>query len=359
MSSSKSHWKLGLFVLSSLTLGFGAVVWLGTVQLNREYATYVTFFDESVQGLEVGSPVKFRGVTIGNVARVGIAPDRRHVLVQSDVDRKILRSLGLDGETLRVERDLRLQLASSGLTGLKFLQADFFRLEEHPLPVLPFPVPSNYLPAAPSTLKSLEDAVVQSVGRLPEATAKAIAVMNQVSTLLDEVNAQHLPERLASTIGRVDKAVDEGGELMSLTKKKVGQVPVEQLAGGVMQFTSRGTQLIDSVNASVLRIGRIVERVERKGGAIDDVEEILRDLKGEVHQLEGTMAIAKTAMSRIQSAADAFGTVARDATGLTDDAGRTLQLVGEAAEAMRRLVDTLERDPDMLLKGRAKKQEQP
>ena len=66
MASSTGHWKLGLFVLLGLFVAFGAVVWLGAAEIDKDVARYVTYFDESVQGLDVGSPVKFRGVRIGN-----------------------------------------------------------------------------------------------------------------------------------------------------------------------------------------------------------------------------------------------------------------------------------------------------
>jgi ABC-type transporter Mla subunit MlaD len=341
------------------------VVWLGTAKLDREVAYYVTFFDESVMGLDVGSPVKFRGVNIGNVARIGIASDRRHVEVESEVDMKIMRGLGLDRNTLRVPGDLRLQLASAGVTGLKFLQADFFSVKDHPLPKLPFSTPDNYLPAAPSTLKSLEDSVVQSVGRFPEATDEAILVMHQVNELLEDVNAQGIPERVVSTMGRIDKVVDDGRQLVHLAQKKVSQVDVEKISANLVKTTenlaelsSKGSTTLDGINGSVARINRILARAERQGGMMDDIEETIKTLKAEARQLEGSMALVKTTMSSIKNTADAFSNVARDASGLTDEAGHMMKVVGEAADAVRRVADVLERDSDMLVKGRARSKEE-
>lgn len=365
MASSSSHWKLGLFVLAGLFFGLGAVIWLGVAKLDREVAYYVTFFDESVMGLDIGSPVKFRGVNIGNVARIGIAPDRRHVEVESEVDMKVMRGLGLDRNTLKVPGDLRLQLASAGVTGLKFLQADFFSGKDHPLPKLPFPTPENYLPAAPSTLKSLEDSVVQSVGRLPEATDEAILVMQQVNELLEDINAQGIPERAVATIGRVDKVIDDGRQLVHLAQKKIGQVDVEKINANLVktsdnlaELSSKGSATLDGVNGAVARINRILARAEQKGGMMDDIEESIKTLKAEARNLEGTMAMVKATMSSIKNTADAFANVARDANGLTDDAGHAIKVMGEAADSVRRVMDVLERDSDMLVKGRAKSKEE-
>ena len=56
---------------------------LGARSLQKEVGRYVSYFDESVQGLDVGSPVKFRGVTIGTVGGIDVAPDHRHVEVRA------------------------------------------------------------------------------------------------------------------------------------------------------------------------------------------------------------------------------------------------------------------------------------
>jgi ABC-type transporter Mla subunit MlaD len=64
-TTATNHWKLGLFVLVGLFVMFGALFWLGARRFQRTSFPAVSYFDESVQGLDVGSPVKFRGVTVG------------------------------------------------------------------------------------------------------------------------------------------------------------------------------------------------------------------------------------------------------------------------------------------------------
>src|SRR4051812_1341511 len=142
MSAPTNHWKLGLFVVVGFALALGTVAWLGARSLRKEVGRYVSYFDESVQGLEVGSPIKFRGVTIGTVGKIDIAIDHRNVEVTSELGKAELARLGLDvavgpvrpGEPKKLEQGLglRVQLASSGLTGVKFLQLDFFPVAENP-----------------------------------------------------------------------------------------------------------------------------------------------------------------------------------------------------------------------------------
>src|SRR5688572_31983274 len=95
MATGTNHWKLGLFVLLGIALLFTSLVVLGASNWNKASVRYVSYFDESVQGLELGSPVKFRGVTIGRVAEIDIAPDRRHVAVSSELTLDKLDTLNL------------------------------------------------------------------------------------------------------------------------------------------------------------------------------------------------------------------------------------------------------------------------
>ena len=84
MAVGTNRWKLGLFVLLGMGLALAAIVLLGARNFNEKTVTYLTFFDESVQGLDAGSPVKFRGVTIGRVATIDVAPDHRDTFAYPD-----------------------------------------------------------------------------------------------------------------------------------------------------------------------------------------------------------------------------------------------------------------------------------
>src|SRR5580704_3397314 len=117
MAAPTNHWKLGLFVVTGVVLALTTLTFLGARSLKNQVVSYQTDFDESVQGLDVGSPVKFRGVPVGAVSAIGIAPDRRHVVVTSELAVADLSDLGLavgkgDKSTIRVPPDLRMQVVS-------------------------------------------------------------------------------------------------------------------------------------------------------------------------------------------------------------------------------------------------------
>src|SRR5262249_54443781 len=165
----------------------------------------VAYFDESVQGLEVGSPMKFRGVPTGVVSDITIAPDRRHVQVTSEVYWDVIRRLGILTEkptarssTPFIAADLRVQLATTGITGVKYLDVDVFDPAHTPLPELPFPTPWNYIPSVPSTLKSLGDALTEVANRLPSIENQASGLMVEGKDSLASIR------RLATGLGDDD-----------------------------------------------------------------------------------------------------------------------------------------------------------
>jgi phospholipid/cholesterol/gamma-HCH transport system substrate-binding protein len=163
-----NHWKLGLFVVTGLAIGLLAIFWLGLRRLNRDSVPAVTYFDESVQGLDVGSPVKFRGVTLGTVSTITVAPDHRHVEVWMKIYTDALRRMGFAAER-PMDPSLRPQLASAGITGVKFVQFDTFPPDRYPVPELEFTPPERYyVPAVPSTLKSLEEVANELAAKLPK-----------------------------------------------------------------------------------------------------------------------------------------------------------------------------------------------
>jgi phospholipid/cholesterol/gamma-HCH transport system substrate-binding protein len=327
MSAPSNHWKLGLFVVVGVALFLALLVGLGAASLKKESVAYATYFDESVQGLDVGSPVKFRGVTIGNVSEIDVAPDRRHVEVLCAITVSQLVSLKLLDTshkkellpfgrkrpvTLAVPADLRMQLESAGITGVKFISIDFFDIKDNPPPVLPFPVPDNYVPAAPSTLKSLEDAVVKAVNRFPEIADQLVLVTTQVNHLLASIDDEKIPQQAGLTLSRAS-------DLLAAL-----QVTVKQADVGGLSTEARHT--IGGLN-----------------GAIAHLDGILTKMGGD----KGILVSA-------QRATDSIGDLAGGAKSIGTELGDTLRDVREAADSIQRLADALDTDSDMLLKGRAK-----
>ncbi|GAC1577903.1 MAG: MlaD family protein [Polyangiales bacterium] len=319
MSAPINHWKLGLFVVVGFVLALCTVVYLGARSLHKDSVQYRSFFDESVQGLEVGSAIKFRGVTIGTVSAIDIAPDGRHVGVTTELSIRDLSDLGLsDGKgkraRIRVPVELRVELASQGITGVKFLQLDFFNVVDHPLPVLPFPTPPNYIPSVVSTMKNLESAVVKAVDRMPEIAENILKITTQVNGVVEQIEKRKLPEAAGDTLVHVN-------QVLASLQKAVGQVDAGKLSTNAQKALVEMSDTLKRANA----------------------------MMASLDSDKGLLVSAKRAT-------DAVGDVASNlnAHRLTGDLEETLRDIQEFTASIQRVADALERDPDMLLKGRGK-----
>lgn len=334
--SQTNHWKLGLFVVSGFVIAFASLVWLGQQSLNRKTQRVITYFDESVQGLDVGSPVKFRGVVIGSVVSIGVAPDKRHVEIHMDIFLEVLDRLGLrpdnaekDPNAPFVPPEVRVQLASAGITGVKFIQVDFFDPKAYPPPRLRFPTPRAYVPAVPSTLKSLEESISETLDRLPALSDKVSGLVTRLDETLAALDAGEL-----STQARA---------LMTTADTKLNQLDVEALSDGTAELITSAKATLESVRVLADKVGQDEGPVFRLVARMDEVAKQLETA------IEETQAGATTASLRRTS--DAFADVAHETTGLGDELKSSLVALREAAEAVRSLADALERDPASLLRG--------
>jgi paraquat-inducible protein B len=294
MSAHTNYYKLGLFVLLAIAAGMGLVIMLGALRLGRDSVRYHSYFDESVHGLELGAPVKFRGVNVGTVEAVEIAPDHRHVDVISELTREDAERVGLRpfGTPPTVPVGLRAQVATQGLTGLKFLSLDLLDPARYPPPELPFAPDEHTIPTAPSLLKSLEDVVAKSMDRVPETLDALLAVTNRVDRILETLERKDVSGELVATLRHAD-------------------------------------QVLRSMRTTVDRLDR-ANLGEKAALAIDEIH-------GAATKMNGVLGDLGRSGHRTQRELDA-----------------ALGDLRNAADAFRSLAFAIERDPEMLLKGKSK-----
>src|SRR5262245_42306418 len=114
MAAQARKLRVGLFVISAVLIAVVAAVWLGASRFLTNEVQAVTYFAESVQGLDPGAAVKFRGVPAGRVERIGIAPDGNLIEVVMSLHSSFAQRMLSDTQ-------LRAQLQLSGITGLRYV----------------------------------------------------------------------------------------------------------------------------------------------------------------------------------------------------------------------------------------------
>lgn len=336
-----NEWKLGLFVVTSIMVGLGSIIWLGANRFEREIISAWTYFDESVQGLEAGSAVKFRGVLIGNVAQIRVAPDHRRVAVLMHINAEVLSALGLrrEGQTDDpvgpfVPPDVRVQLASSGLTGGKFLSIDKFDPAKTKLPELPFPVPWNYVPATPSTLKSVEETVLKLAVDVPQAIADARELFQDARRFLVDVD----PKGLSG----------EAQALMRDTRQAVAAVDAPALAAKVDAILSSLDRTATRVDALAADLSRFTGEEGQLTALVADAREVTRTVNDAIERAD----IAATTAS-LRETSGSVGGLSRDLGAMSRDLRQALTSLRDAADKVARLAEVLERDPGSLIHGRS------
>jgi len=324
---------VGAFVIGAFALGVVALLTFGGVSIFSKPQRFVVYFNESIHGLDLGSPVKLRGVRVGRVADLNIRYDEKTnrsvvaVLCEFNRDKMTDNKGALIDVTDRaelqtlVDHGLRAQLGVLGLaTGLLFVELDFFNPKEFP---------------ANDKLTELKYVVVPSV---PSAISEFQASATEILANLKKVDFAGLGREVTAL------AVD--------ARKKIEGV---DLAGVADQWKKTGVQ-VETLASSP----EIKQTFVNLNAAIGDLRGVLAKLDKQVEpagkELTETLAQAKVAIESFNTTAVEARKFIATHAGLGDELTGTLQQLNDAADAVKRLADFLERNPNALLTGKKRPQ---
>ncbi|MFO1303557.1 MAG: MlaD family protein [Burkholderiales bacterium] len=309
MSQRANYFKLGLFVIGSIVAGILVLVIIGSGRWFERRVIIETYFKESVQGLDIGSKLKYRGVTIGEVTKITFTYTRyqldlpitqreRFVLVEAQVQPRLLGGRAAAGDwtnpenaKMEVDKGLRLRLASQGITGLSFLDLDYI---EPPPPVLPISwTPENvYIPSAPSQFTAVVNAaqdVMEKLHRIDfEATVARIdRLLDTTNDRLAAIDTRKLSERADRTLAKMEstldslqakKLSDEAAALLTdlrstnaELKKTLSNPAWQKLPEDASAAAARVKELVSDpkLQRSIANLDRIMGRFDRIFGSTD------------------------------------------------------------------------------------------
>jgi phospholipid/cholesterol/gamma-HCH transport system substrate-binding protein len=173
-----SNFMLGLFVTIGILLGAAAILWWGASKYFQKGSPYVTYFDESVQGLQVDSSVKYRGVDVGRVEQIRVAPDNNLIAVVMKVQ--------LQGD---VEKNTVAQLKAAGITGIVFVELDRRNPDDPDLaPKLEFTPDYPVIPSRPSQISQILTSIDAVMEKVRDVDFQEI--FSQVKKELRDLSAQ-------------------------------------------------------------------------------------------------------------------------------------------------------------------------
>ena len=316
---------VGAFVIGAIALiVIGLLVFGGTgwfVQRNQ----YVAYFPGSVKGLQVGAPVDFRGVTIGEVTDIKVLFNPQDVSARIPVvmeldpsqievaGRDVIVSEEEDAERL-IKAGFRAQLQSQSLlTGLLFVNLDFY--PDAPVRLVGGDEPYPEIPTIPSGFEQLQQSAGDVAARLP-------ALLDQLNGLLADLNQS-----------------------------------LDQTSGDFRSIIGDFAVIVDQVRASTPEVVAHTEQAtEDLRGAAQALEELLQTNRDAIGAMIDEWTVAASAARRTADQVEQL--VAENRQGLRDFTQRGLyEYTGLAQDAQRlldqinRIAEELERDPARFLFG--------
>ncbi len=323
MASQRTKFALGLFVTCGLGLIFVAVIWLGVSRHFKKGQYYTTYFNESVQGLDVDSPVKYRGVSVGRVEHIGVAPDAKLIEVVLKIE---------SGQPL--DKDIVAQMRSVGITGSMFIELDRKKNGDPNLsPPLSFPSKYPIVASKPSNihkmLSNIEDALTQiRAMNLEEISEKIQFTLNSFDQVLADANVKGISKKIETSVG-------SAGQL--LRDKRWDRI--------MASVTQAGESLNDIMDKTRNSLSRVENTVNRLDGITVEKEQTI-----------------KTALEDFKQAMENANALLKKGNFLSEKTGDSLSLLKghflviaqnleKASENLNRLIESVSERPSQFMFG--------
>lgn len=322
MARRNSNFMIGLFVTAGIVIGVAAIIWVGASQYFEKGSLYVTYFDESVQGLQVDSRVKYRGVDIGKVESIGVAPDGKLVEVVMKIALKVHK-----------EENIVTQLRAAGITGIVFIELD--RAGENTPILTPPPGMEVRYPVIASQT---------SQGK------QIMTAVDQIMSKIEDLDLKGISDQLKQTL-RVAETFLTGSQMKGLLTK----------LDSTADTLDRGLKRMDRV----LEEGKVEEILEEARQGLQEARQGLQETRQGIRESRETIARARElvvvfqqeikslkAAETAEKAGRLIDGLDRKTRGISADVERTTDEIRQAVESLKLLLDRLHANPSDLIFSR-------
>ena len=348
---------IGAFVVGAILCMVAGVLLFSSGKFFTEKVPFVLFFDSSVEGLNVGAPVIFRGVQVGQVTEISALADPQTF----DVRIKVLINIvpgaikaGTEGQRFQdqeprlvlegfLRRGMRASLGMQSIvTGVLYIALDFY--PGTPMKLLGLDPTHPEVPTIPSDIDQFKATIQEVLGDLKKLPlealfSEALGTLKRANTLLETPELKQTLVSLYDVVGAAER----------LLRNADGQVSPPGSKFGAAADAARVT----------LEMARTV---------LGDAQKLLRNVDGQVTPLAGnasdTLAAArgtlgqanKSLMKLTETASPALKQAEQTLAGadavIHNDLAHTLKALEEAVRSIRALADMLDRHPEALLRGK-------
>jgi len=239
MAKQSTNLIIGLFVILGFALGVVAIIWVGATSYFQKGDTYVSYFDESVQGLQVDSSVKFRGVDIGRVEAIRVAPDNRLI--------GVIMKINMRDD---LQRNAVAQLKAAGITGIMFVELDLKKPGEPDLsPKIDFPSEYPIIASRPSEIQRLVAGINEIVAKFNKVNAEGIS--DQLIATTKAMEDFLKGKQMTSIMTRVDAAAGNLERLTARADKTLNGLQLEQVLADARETLNGARTMLATVNNQI------------------------------------------------------------------------------------------------------------
>jgi ABC-type transporter Mla subunit MlaD len=304
-----SPFLIGFFVFTSVIIILTTIIWLGASHFLQENEKYVTYFDNSIQGLEVGSPVKYQGVPVGSISQIGVAPNGKFVEVVMDINK-----------TLVITDSMRIRAEMAGLTGAKFLEVNYPKDKKlaNTNPLINFNMKYKYIKSIPSGIQEIEIAFRDAMNKLMEIQTGEIsqATLNFLGTTTDFFNNEKLYNiisQLEQSSVKINGFLGKADSSNIISNLSITTAQLKRTVEVLKDFSETLTNKVNDLNlkgktdrtfslidTTILDTRQAINRLSaRSENVIYSINEILQDLKSTNKSLQKSIKAINTSPSQI------------------------------------------------------------
>lgn len=300
-----SYFKVGVFVIIASVIAVVGVILLGVGSIFEKSTLIETYIDESVQGLDVGSAVKFRGVLIGKVEKISLtsaeySTRKRYVLVRVGIAPTMLEIPLSDpnhaGFKLEVDRGLRLRLAAQGLTGVAYIEADYSDPQRNPPLEIDWEPLYPYVPSIRSRITQLSESVekilrsIESVdlGRLVDGIEKSLSTITKVA---EGANLDKLGQETSAFLAEMRDTNRQLKEIVASADLKSALKDTAAAAKGAREIMDSAEKPLKQLLADLPQTSQNLNRlIKRMDSVSNDLPQTGSQLRQSIQRLNRLLA---------------------------------------------------------------------
>jgi phospholipid/cholesterol/gamma-HCH transport system substrate-binding protein len=314
MASQKTKFTVGIFMTVGITIALLAFIWLGMSRYLQKGKYYATYFNESVQGLDIDSDVKYRGVPVGRVYRRKVAPDSKLIQVIMKIE-----------TDFKPGQNIVAQLSNVGITGSMFIELDIRKKEDPEPPVLNFPSEYPIVPSKLSTIEKLKRGLDDVLYQIREFDLGGIS--KKVKSSLDKINQAIIDAKIKGLSGNLNSSLEDIGSIVE--KERWNQIisSVEDAMSSLESVMARANVSIGRIDTTLASLENITTGKEKS------IEEAIDEFKTAVEKVnifldKGTSLVSGTdrSLSYLQQN---LTEIARNLEQATENLNRISQIVAD------------------------------